>query len=136
MGDVDGDGIYDLVAGAGKDYAPEVVAYSGKGGTFTTELARFKAFADTAQGGVSVTVSSVDGSTSDNIIVGSPPGIPSEVKVFRTDCRRPAKLPSSSRASIPIQRSVGRDRQPRASSTSLPAATASSRLQGPAVRHR
>ncbi len=93
MGDVDGDGIYDLVAGAGKDYAPEVVAYSGKGGTFTTELARFKAFADTAQGGVSVTVSSIDGSTSDNIIVGSPPGIPSEVKVFRTALPTPGTAP-------------------------------------------
>ena len=30
MGDVDDDGVYDLVVGAGKDHAPEVVAYSGK----------------------------------------------------------------------------------------------------------
>ncbi len=32
MGDVNDDGVYDLLAGAGKDHAPEVVAYSGKGG--------------------------------------------------------------------------------------------------------
>ena len=49
MGDVDDDGVLDLIVGAGKDYAPEVVAYSGKakGGkaAFATELARFDAFA-------------------------------------------------------------------------------------------
>ena len=30
MGDVDDDGVYDLVVGSGKDHAPEVVVYSGK----------------------------------------------------------------------------------------------------------
>ena len=48
MGDVDDDGVYDLVVGAGKDHAPEVVAYSGKAkdgkAPFATELARFEAF--------------------------------------------------------------------------------------------
>ena len=47
MGDVDGDGILDLIVGAGKDHAPEVVVYSGASirgkGTFGTELARFPA---------------------------------------------------------------------------------------------
>jgi FtsP/CotA-like multicopper oxidase with cupredoxin domain len=85
-GDIDDDGIYDLVVGAGKDYAPEVVAYSGKAKNgnppFATELARFQAFDASARGGVSVTASQIDGSTADNIIVGSGPGVPSEVKVF------------------------------------------------------
>ena len=89
MGDVDDDGVYDLVVGAGKDHAPEVVAYSGKatGGkyAFATELARFEAFDSAARGGVSVAASQIDGSTADNIIVGSGPGMPSEVKVFRSD---------------------------------------------------
>ncbi len=94
MGDVDDDGVYDLVVGAGKDHAPEVVAYSGKAvggkGAFETELARFTAFAPDARGGISVTAAQVDGvTTADNIIVGSGPGIPSEVKVFSS------KLPSS-----------------------------------------
>ncbi len=88
MGDVDDDGIYDLVVGAGKDHAPEVVAYAGKAG-FATELARFMAFAGDAQGGVSVTATQIDGSSADNIVVGSGPGIPSEVKVFGSE------LPSS-----------------------------------------
>ena len=94
MGDVNDDGVYDLVAGAGKDHAPEVVAYSGKaaGGkyAFETELARFEAFDPAARGGVSVAASQIDGSTADNIIVGSGAGVPSEVKVFRSD------LPSQS----------------------------------------
>ena len=87
MGDVDDDGIYDLVVGAGKDHAPEVVAYSGKAkdgkGPFETELARFEAFPSAARGGITVASSQIDGSTADNIIVGSGPGIPSEVKVYR-----------------------------------------------------
>ena len=93
MGDVDDDGVYDLVVGAGKDHAPEVVAYGGKAkdgeGPFETELARFEAFDSGATGGVSVASSQIDGSTADNIIVGSGPGILSEVKVYRT------KLPGS-----------------------------------------
>jgi hypothetical protein len=93
VGDLDDDGVYDLVVGAGKDHAPEVVAYAGKakGGKapFATELARFEAFDSSARGGVSVAASQIDGSTADNIIVGSGPGILSEVKVYR------AKLPAA-----------------------------------------
>ena len=87
MGDVDGDGVLDLIVGAGKDHAPEVVAYAGAAlggrGAFGTELARFQAFDAAARGGVSVAVAQIDGAPSDNIIVGSGPGIPSEVKIFR-----------------------------------------------------
>jgi FtsP/CotA-like multicopper oxidase with cupredoxin domain len=88
IGDVNFDGIYDLVVGAGKDHAPEVVAYSGKAADgkdpFATELARFEAFDSSAKGGVSVAVAQIDGGQADNIIVGSGPGILSEVKVFRS----------------------------------------------------
>ena len=89
MGDVDDDGVYDLVVGAGKDYAPEVVAYAGKGtggnGPFEKELARFEAFEPSARGGISVASSQIDGTTADNIIVGSGPGIESKVKVYRAE---------------------------------------------------
>ena len=88
MGDVDGDGVLDLIVGAGKDHPPDVVAYAGASiagkGAFGTELARFQAFDATAQGGVSVAVAQLDGTTSDNVIVGSGPGIQSEVKVYRS----------------------------------------------------
>jgi FtsP/CotA-like multicopper oxidase with cupredoxin domain len=86
MGDVDGDGILDLIVGAGKDHAPDVVAYSGASlrgkGTFGTELARFQPFDSSARAGVSVASAQIDGTQSDNIIVGSGPGIPSEVKIY------------------------------------------------------
>ena len=93
MGDVDDDGVWDLVVGAGKGHAPEVVAYSGKAADgkkpFATELARFMAFAPEEKGGVSVTSTLIDAlSTADDIVVGSPPGVQSEVKVFSS------KLPS------------------------------------------
>jgi FtsP/CotA-like multicopper oxidase with cupredoxin domain len=88
MGDLDGDGILDLIVGSGKDHAPEVVAYAGASirgkGTFGTELARFQAFDSGARGGVSVAAAQIDGTTSDNIIVGSPPGSPSEIKVYQS----------------------------------------------------
>ena len=63
------------------------MAYAGASirgkGTFGTELARFQAFESDARGGVSVAAAQIDGETSDNIIVGSGPGIPSEVKVYK-----------------------------------------------------
>jgi FtsP/CotA-like multicopper oxidase with cupredoxin domain len=87
MGDVDGDGILDLIVGAGKDHAPEVVVYAGASirgrGTFGTELARFVPFDSSARAGVSVAAASIDGTTADNIIVGSGPGITNEVKVYQ-----------------------------------------------------
>ncbi|MFG1481089.1 multicopper oxidase domain-containing protein [Xanthobacter sp. V4C-4] len=87
MGDVDDDGVFDLVVGAGAGRAPEVVVYSGaaKAGAapFGREIARFTAFDAAATGGVSVAVAQIDGTTAENIIVGSGPGVPSEVKVFR-----------------------------------------------------
>jgi FtsP/CotA-like multicopper oxidase with cupredoxin domain len=84
MGDVDGDGVLDLVVGAGKNHAPEIVVYSGHDNGFPKELARFQPFARENQGGVSVTAAQIDGTAADNIVVGSGPGAPSEVKVFST----------------------------------------------------
>ena len=88
MGDVDDDGVFDLVVGAGAGHAPEVVVYSGAakdgGQPFATELARFAAFDAAVTGGVNVAVAQIDGTTDDNIVVASGPGAPSAVKVFGT----------------------------------------------------
>ena len=89
MGDVNDDNVLDLIVGAGENYDPMVVAYSGKaiGGkaAFETQIARFAAFDMSARGGVSVTAAQIDGTTADNIIVGSGPGMQSEVRVFGTE---------------------------------------------------
>ena len=99
MGDVDGDGVLDLIVGAGKDHAPEVVAFTGAAragrGAFVTEIAHFQAFA-AGRGGVSVAAAQIDGTTVDNIVVASGPGIPSEVKVYRS------VLPSAAGVAPPI----------------------------------
>jgi FtsP/CotA-like multicopper oxidase with cupredoxin domain len=99
MGDVDGDGVLDLIVGAGKDHAPEVVAFTGAPragrGAFGTEIAHFQAFA-AGRGGVSVAAAQIDGTTVDNIVVASGPGIPSEVKVYRS------ALPSAAGVAPPV----------------------------------
>jgi len=69
-------------------------AIRGKG-TFGTELARFQAFDAVARGGVSVAAAQIDGTTFDNIIVGSGPGIPSEVKVYQFQLLSPTSATPS-----------------------------------------
>jgi hypothetical protein len=88
MGDVDGDGAYDLIVGAGRGHAPEVVAYSGAvtgGKPFATELVRFQAFDASHTGGVSVAATQIDGRAPDNIIVGSGAGATDQVRIFSSE---------------------------------------------------
>src|SRR3954463_2616171 len=86
MADVNGDMILDLIVGTGKGASPEVVAYDGNNtvdGLFRTEHTRFAPFDSGFTGGVSVAGADIDGnSMADNIIVGSGPGMESQVKVF------------------------------------------------------
>ena len=95
MGDLDGDGVSDLVTGAGKDFAPEVVAYSGKaaGPRLLDRGRAVQAVGDDARGGISVAAAQIDGTTLDNIIVGSGPGITSEIKVYPTKLPKPGTAP-------------------------------------------
>ena len=106
MGDVDGDGVYDLLVGAGKDHAPEVVVYSGKArdgkNAFGTELARFQPFAAEARGGVSVTAAQIDGTSADNIIVGSGPAFRARSGFTARSCLRLAPRRPCSRPSVPM----------------------------------
>src|SRR5260370_40713921 len=99
MGDVDGDGVLDLIVGGGKDHAPDVVAYAGASiggkGAFGTELARFQAFDAVARGGVSVAVAPIGGAPSRQLIAGSGPRFPSGVQVYQIRLRAsPGGLPT------------------------------------------
>jgi hypothetical protein len=86
MADVNGDGVLDLIVGTGAGVSPEVVVYNGDdnpNGAFNTEIARFAPFDTGFRGGVNVAGADVDGNAmADNIIVGSGPGMESQVKVF------------------------------------------------------
>jgi FtsP/CotA-like multicopper oxidase with cupredoxin domain len=86
MADVNGDGILDLIVGTGKGVSSKVVAYDGNDttdGVFKSELTRFAPFAATFTGGVTVAGADIDGNArADNIIVGSGPGMASQIKVF------------------------------------------------------
>ena len=86
MADVNGDMILDLVAGSGKGASPQVAVYDGNDtteGRFKTELARFTPFDAGFTGGVTVAGADIDGNAmADNIIVGSGPGMESQVKVY------------------------------------------------------
>ncbi len=87
MGDVNGDGVLDLIAGAGKGHSPDVVAYSGAAvagrHSFETVLTRFTAFDPRERNGISVAAAEIDGGSADNIIAGSGAGIPDSVNVYR-----------------------------------------------------
>lgn len=86
MADVNGDMILDLVVGTGKGASAEVAVYDGNNtsdGLFKTEIARFAPFDADFTGGVTVAGADIDGNAlADNIIVGSGPGMESQVKVF------------------------------------------------------
>ncbi len=98
MGDADGDGILDLIVGSGKDHAPEVIVYAGASilgrGIFGTELARFQPFDSAGRQGVSVASAQIDGTPSDNVIVGSGAGVTDEVKIYSIPLAGSNKGPS------------------------------------------
>ena len=77
-GDVDGDGLADIITGAGAGGGPHVRAFSGAD---LSELASFFAFDPTFAGGVSVAAGDIDGDGFADIIAGAGPGGGPDVRV-------------------------------------------------------
>lgn len=82
VGDVDGDGVSDVVIGAGRGGGPHVFAYSGTDGR---ELFGFFAYEPTFTGGVTVAIGDADDDGRNELVVGAGPGGGPRVRVFHAD---------------------------------------------------
>jgi hypothetical protein len=80
VADVNGDGVPDVLTGAGKGGGPVVKAFSGTDGR---QLFSTFAFEPTFTGGVSVAAGDLDGDGVAEIVVGAGPGGGPRVRVFR-----------------------------------------------------
>jgi hypothetical protein len=79
VGDVNGDGVDDIITGAGAGGGPLIKVFSGQTGALVQS---FYAFDSTFTGGVSVAAGLVNGDANADIIVGAGPGGGPHVKVF------------------------------------------------------
>ncbi len=80
VGDLDSDGVPDVVAAAGETGGPAIKGYSGVDGH---ELFAFFAYEPNFRGGVNVAIGDTDGDGHNEIIVGAGPGGGPRVRVFR-----------------------------------------------------
>lgn len=80
-GDLDGDGIAEVVTGTGKGGGPHVRAFKITE-TGVVEIASWMAYSPNFTGGVSVAVGDIDGDGMAEVITGAGPGGASHVRVF------------------------------------------------------
>ncbi|MBL8866245.1 MAG: DUF4394 domain-containing protein [Planctomycetia bacterium] len=87
LGDIDGDGKADVIAGGGPGGGPRVTVFNGNllvtsGGATVTPLANFFAYDDTNRSGVRLAVKDLDGDTLADLVTGNGPGVTNRVKFF------------------------------------------------------
>lgn len=81
VGDIDGDGVDEIVTGAGKGIIPEVKVFDYQGNL----ISKFLAYGEGFLGGVKVAVGDVDGDGKEEIITGAGAGGGPHVRIFRLD---------------------------------------------------
>lgn len=100
MGDVEGNGVLDLIVGTGSGVTPQVAVYSGRAQhgrpAFQTEVERFTPFEfpSWGRGGANVAAAQIDGSAADNIIVGSGPGVIDRIVVYSSHLPKIGSAPA------------------------------------------
>jgi uncharacterized delta-60 repeat protein len=89
VGDVNGDGFADIIAGGGPGGGPRVLVLDGKmlaagnvAGAYAGPVANFFFGDDTNRGGVRVAAANIDGDNKADLVVGSGEGLPSQVRVY------------------------------------------------------
>ncbi len=87
LGDTDGDGKADVIAGGGPGGGPRVTVFNGNtlvtsGGATITITSNFFAYDDANRSGVRLTVKDLDGDALADLITGNGPGVPNLVKLF------------------------------------------------------
>jgi hypothetical protein len=81
-GDVNGDGIEDIIVGAGPGAGPHVRIFNGKD---LSQMANYYAYDSAFKGGIVVASGDVDGDGDDDVITGAGAGGGPHVKVFEGD---------------------------------------------------
>ncbi len=100
VGDLDGDGVSEIIAGGGPGGGPRVVAFDGRdlmqsGGGTLNLIANFFAGAESDRGGVRVAVKDLDGDKQADLVVGSGGGNGSRVSGYLGPTLLAGILPSS-----------------------------------------
>jgi hypothetical protein len=84
IGDVDNDGVNEIITGAGPGGGPHIRVFNANGTPFKDNLGTF-AYVQAFSGGVDVAAADVDGDGFDEIITGAGPGGGPHVRVFNVN---------------------------------------------------